>query len=106
MEILFICFIAVVAIVLVRVQIWHSSYIREKKKEEKDVSMYVMNLEEQEECRLKQQGFISFLRFLFLLSITTSFIKEVWVGFIVKFKVAKKEVMNNVMYKVIRSSKD
>ena len=98
----FVMLIVLLLLVLVSSQRWHASYEREKKDKEKYMETYVMNLREREEHNLGQQGFISFVRFLFLLSILGSFIRGLWNGFILKVNLVRGSNINLILYKIIR----
>jgi uncharacterized membrane protein len=102
MDLLIIVNVLIVFLLIIPAQKWYASYLREKKEEEEYKKYYVMNLEERKEHDLNNQGFISFVRFLFLLSILGTFLKEVFERWRLKFLLMKKLAINSTLYKVIK----
>jgi len=105
MEALIITAFFLLAILGVQAQKWHSSYLKERAEEKKYFDVYVMNLEERKDYEMSQQGFIAFVRFLFLLSLTGSFIKELYRRGRIKLKLVKRYTINDVFYKSIKENK-
>ena len=102
-QLIVIFLIILVMIVTARLQVWYFSYRREKDKREEVQSIYVMNLREREECELNRQGFIVFIRFLFLLSLFVSFLKKYLINCFNTVKLQKRQIFSNYLdYKVIR----
>lgn len=98
----FIILILIFLIMLTISQKWYSSYLRERKEREKYMETYVMNLKEREEYYLNQQGFISFVRFLFLLSLLSTFLKDIVSSFLRKVNTTKRTISNSVFYKAVK----
>ena len=102
MDLLIICNVILVLLIFIPAQKWYASYRREQEQENRYKEFYVMNLEERKEHDLNLQGFISFIRFLFLLSIFGTFLKEVYYRWVFKFQSIKKLAINSTLYKVIK----
>lgn len=102
MELLFVTVVGLFAIFMVLSQKWYSAYLREKKEVEQYQNIYVKNLQEMEEFRLNQQGFISFIRALFLFSLTGNFIKQVLKKWLIKVKLAKRQAVTESIYSIIK----
>jgi hypothetical protein len=105
MELIFITVIICLVILMVHAQKWHGSYLKEKIEEKKYFDVYVRNLEEMRDYELSQQGFVSFVRFLFLLSLSGNFVKELFRRFYTRFKLARRYAINDVLYRLIRADK-
>lgn len=105
MELILIVVIICLTILSVHAQKWHGYYLKNKVEEKKYFDVYVMNLEERKDYELSQQGFVSFVRFLFLLSLTGNFIKELFRRFYIRVKLARRYAINDVLYRLIREDK-
>jgi hypothetical protein len=105
MELIFIIVIICLVLLMVHAQKWHGAYLKDKVEEKKYFDVYVRNLEEREDYVLSQQGFVSFVRFLFLLSLSGNFIKELFRRFHVRVKLARRYAINDVLYRLIREDK-
>jgi|UniRef100_A0A7C3WLD5 hypothetical protein len=92
---------------LLNSQRWYNSYLKEKDKKRKDLEIYVMNLKERQMFEMEKQGFVTFVRFLFLLSLFPSFIKNLVRSLIIEIKFVKNsmDIESNKLSKYLESLK-
>jgi uncharacterized membrane protein len=102
LELLFVTVVGLFVMFMILSQKWYSAYLRERGEVKKYQNIYVKNLQEIEEFRLNQQSFISFIRALFLLSLTGSFIKQVFREYLIKIKLTKRQALTEGVYSTIK----